>query len=78
MEEKITTKKVLMRKGKMSDSKIRMRKALICAAMMWSAGSLFSAEISKISFEQKGYQFPEQFLNYNLQSKVGAEFNQKI
>lgn len=40
--------------------------------------SAFSAEIESIVFEQKGYEFPEQFFSYNLQSKTGAEFDPKI
>jgi len=41
------------------------------------ASALAAAEITKLSFVQKGYQFPEQFLGYNLQSKTGTNFDQK-
>jgi outer membrane protein insertion porin family len=58
--------------------KLRVIKlSAICVATLVSF-SLFSGEISRIVFQQKGYEFPEQFLRYNLQSREGSEFSRKI
>lgn len=58
--------------------KLYLTAITVALAMMCPISSLLSAEILKIGFEQKGYQFPEQFLNYNLRSKLGDKFSQKI
>ncbi|OGV39015.1 MAG: outer membrane protein assembly factor BamA [Lentisphaerae bacterium GWF2_49_21] len=39
---------------------------------------LMSADINDVKFEQKGYAYPEEMLKYNMQSKKGETFDQKI
>jgi outer membrane protein insertion porin family len=51
--------------------------SVLCTAQLFSAG-IFADEISKIIFKQSGYEFPEQFFRYNLQSKEGDQFSKKI
>jgi len=47
-------------------------------SILFASYSLYSEEISKITFEQKGYEFPQEFLFFNIQSKPGTEFDRKI
>ncbi len=47
--------------------------ALVCFSFC-----LVSADINEVKFEQKGYVFPEEMLKYNMQSKKGENFDQKV
>ena len=40
--------------------------------------NMISAEISDVKFEQKGYAFPEEMLKYNMQTRKGENFDQKV
>ncbi len=40
--------------------------------------NMISAEINDVKFEQKGYAFPEEMLKYNMQTRKGENFDQKV
>jgi len=51
---------------------------MIIIASVLMPGNLFGDKIRRVIFEQKGYEFPVNMLQYNLQLSKGEEFDQKI
>ncbi|MCX6983685.1 MAG: hypothetical protein NT118_02890 [Lentisphaerae bacterium] len=57
---------------------ISARFAILISAFLLFAPAMISAEISDVKFEQKGYVFPEEMLKYNMQTRKGENFDQKV
>ena len=54
------------------------RLVILISAFFIFTLNMISAEINDVKFEQKGYVFPEEMLKYNMQTRKGEVFEQKV